>query len=965
MPGRLVDDLRERLGAGRVVVVAGSGVTAAATDGHELSSWSGLVASGIEHAQELGGVEQARLDAARLLLGVGDSSALISAAELVSEMLGGRDGGEYARWLQETVGSLELVDRSVPEALLALGAPVATTNYDDLIKKASPDLERVTWIEGGAVLRALQGDDRAVVHLHGHWREPRSVVLGVRSYEELGRNGPAQALQRAMATMGSLLFVGVGDGASDPNFGALRKWLVQTFPDNRYRHFRLCLNGEVEALGAEHDAGERVFPVGYGDSHDDLADFLRGLAPAAGQLSRVIEARGAMSANGVVLPAPPVTFGREEQIAEVTTRLLAEPAQPVLLLGAPGIGKTNLTLAALHDPEVVARFPQCRWMVRCETTQSAAGLAGEIATTLGVPPGGDVLGGILTLLARAPAVLALDNLETPWEHDTLAVEELLGRLAAVAGTALIASVRGSGRPSGVRWAHPTSLQPLDPASAKSLFASIAPSGFGDAEPDRVALDGLLEEMGGIPLAVELLAYAAEGEPSLAHLAERWKTERAHLLQRGSGDHRLLSIAVSLDTSLKSPAMNDSAKRLLSILGKLPDGIADEDLETLMPGEGPAAANLLRRRGLALEQAGRLRTLPPVRHHLSDAHPPAESDWQRAIDHYCKRAETLGARVGRTGGGEAISTLSREAANITIVITHSLLGEQREHGYAAARAFIGAARFSGVDAAPVSGAFLSAAECSNNARLLADASFRIGILTLSRSDRDGAWDALMRAQPLFEQVGDVLGQANCIQGLGDIALRRSDYDAARDAFVRAQPLYEQAESVLGQANCIQSLGDIALRRSDYDAARDALLRAQPLFEQVGSVLGQANCIQRLGDIALRRSDYGAARDAFVRAQPLFEQIGEVLGQANCILGLGDVALGRSDPDAARDTYKHALQLYAEISEFYSLGAANCRLARLENDPVARCAYVSEARKAWMAIKRDDLVAELTQEFTDCV
>ena len=31
---------------------------------------------------------------------------------------------------------------------------------------------------------------------------------------------------------------------------------------------------------------------------------------------------------------------------------------------------------------------------------------------------------------------------------------------------------------------------------------------------------------GVPLAIELLAYAAEGEPDLAALAERWNQERA-------------------------------------------------------------------------------------------------------------------------------------------------------------------------------------------------------------------------------------------------------------------------------------------------------------------------------------------------------------------------------------------------------------------------------------------------------
>lgn len=146
---------------------------------------------------------------------------MISAAELVTEALGGRDGGEYARWLHETVGALELQDSSVPDALGSLGIPVATTNYDGLIEQVT-GWDRVTWRDGGAIQRALQGADRAVVHLHGHRRAARSVVLGIRSYEELAHNGATRALERGMSTMNSLLFVGVGDGASDPNLGALR-----------------------------------------------------------------------------------------------------------------------------------------------------------------------------------------------------------------------------------------------------------------------------------------------------------------------------------------------------------------------------------------------------------------------------------------------------------------------------------------------------------------------------------------------------------------------------------------------------------------------------------------------------------------------------------------------------------------------------------------------------------------------
>lgn len=204
------------------------------------------------------------MQAARSLLAAGDVESLILAAEIVTQSLGGAGGGEMAAWLRETVGSFELLERAVPVALAGLGVPLATTNYDDLLERAT-GWERVTWRAGAGAQHALQDpDERVVVHLHGHWRETQSVILGVRSYERLGGDGPAQALQRAMATMSSLLFVGVGDGASDPNFAALRSWLASTFPGSEMRHFRLCLDDEVQELSASHRPEQRIVAVGYG-----------------------------------------------------------------------------------------------------------------------------------------------------------------------------------------------------------------------------------------------------------------------------------------------------------------------------------------------------------------------------------------------------------------------------------------------------------------------------------------------------------------------------------------------------------------------------------------------------------------------------------------------------------------------------------------------------------------------------
>jgi hypothetical protein len=211
-------------------------------------------------------------------------------------------------------------------------------------------------------------------------------------------------------------------------------------------------------------------------------------------------------------------------------------------------------------------------------------------------------------------------------------------------------------------------------------------------------------------------------------------------------------------------MTDEARRVLSLLGVLPDGIAHGDLDILLPSAGRRGASQLRKVALADDTAQRLRTLSPIREHVRSHLPPTPVDLEEALDHYARLAKTLGPKVGKTGGGEAVARLLADSANIKEVILLGLKKEARSavEGAVAFSEFI---RFTGVGSdRTLSEARLVARELADP-QLEAAVLFRLGDIALARSDHAAARAAFEQAQPLFEQAGDVVGQAACITGLG--------------------------------------------------------------------------------------------------------------------------------------------------------------------------------------------------------
>jgi hypothetical protein len=351
------------------LVICGAGVSIHATDG-AAPSWAALIQSGIKRVTDLD-ASAADWAAQSLNKLVADPSTVnwIGIADDVTEKLGGLDNAEFSSWLGAAVGRITSVRGDLLEAVLALGCPIATTNYDDILVKAS-GREPITWDDYAGTHQFLQGQRDGILHLHGYWRRPKSVVLGSKSYDAHTSNLRREMLQRIAAIERPSIFIGCSeDGLSDPDFSRPDLFLVewQDVAPRRYWFIRQDMTGKG-GKPPQPDPGRRLFPVVFGASHADLVPMLRTLAPQTAVSSRP--------------PKPDRCFGREDDEKEMVAALTSGASASVILLGPGGVGKTTLACRVLYHSAIEARFGDRIWFAKLTNARSAVQMEAEITRAL-------------------------------------------------------------------------------------------------------------------------------------------------------------------------------------------------------------------------------------------------------------------------------------------------------------------------------------------------------------------------------------------------------------------------------------------------------------------------------------------------------------------------------------------------------------------------------------------------------
>jgi predicted ATPase/DNA-binding NarL/FixJ family response regulator len=576
-------------------------------------------------------------------------------------------------------------------------------------------------------------------------------------------------------------------------------------------------------------------------------------------------------------------IGRRRELRELATVLGS--TRLLTLTGTGGSGKTRLALALAHACR--SRFEHGAWWADLASVTGREPLAGTVAAALGIPevPGQDMVAAVTRHLRSREALLVLDNCEQIVAECAGLAERLLrgcpgltvlatSREALRVPGELVFGVAGLGLPS----------RDDDDADAVELFTERARAmspGFTADPGNRAAIAGLVRQLDGLPLAIELAAARA-GILGVAEIASRLAADAIvlrHPNRSAPARHQTLQAALDWSYRLLTGEEQILFRRLACFSGSFTLAAA----ETVCAGRGlrsgdvaDLVAALVAKSLVLVEGTGeqyRYRMLATIRQYAERA---LAGSGEEAAAHAAHAAFYLRvadeARAGLGGAGQLVSLEVFEA--------------EHDNMRAVLRRTLGAG---------------DVAAGARLATLLWPFWYRRGYYTEARSWLERAATAAL-STPVATPV-----RAAVLAGAGALAFLQCDYLVAAERLSKARALYEEEGDLVGLAGTLQRLGSIAREEGRYSDARKLHSESLAIWTEIGDDAGVAASRDFLGFAAWLSGDPATALDLSGKALVFFQAEGRRHEAASALLNMGVAASLSGDPERGSALLQESLEI----------------------------------------------------------
>lgn len=221
-------------------------------------------------------------------------------------------------------------------------------------------------------------------------------------------------------------------------------------------------------------------------------------------------------------------------------------------------------------------------------------------------------------------------------------------------------------------------------------------------------------------------------------------------------------------------------------------------------------------------------------------------------------------------------------------------------------------------------------------------------TMLGSAESGRYRAL--ALPIFEELGDLIGQANVLNNLGVAATLEGHWDEAIASFERSRAARDKAGDIVGAATASNNLGEVLLNRGQIAESEALFSEALRVWRAAPYPIGVAVATSALGLAATRAGRWAEGETLLNEALAGFRELHAESFVVETEARLAELAVASATGDAtARAMIESALRHAQHAGGELASRAALHRLLgdiRARNDDAtgARTAYEESLRLA---------------------
>ncbi|CAF3747873.1 unnamed protein product [Rotaria sordida] len=282
----MADELRkvkQDIALNSAVIFIGTGVSVYTSNcEQEVAHQKGLLKHGLQQCHQAGWMNDKEFEDInnKFESDTAEVDDYLLAADRIKYYFTMRDHDLYKNWLRETIGNLSPKNPQLIEAIGKLECPIVTTNYDSFLEDI---LQRkpLTWkiCHTDGIKNTLKNWKNYILHIHGYFNEPDSVIFSSDEYNQLLESEFGQSKLRAFIEKKTLLFIGYGAGMSDPNFSNLLKWISHITGMKQLSVYKLVSSTKTKTLSKTSDISflENIKELHYGDNFEDLLQFIKNL----------------------------------------------------------------------------------------------------------------------------------------------------------------------------------------------------------------------------------------------------------------------------------------------------------------------------------------------------------------------------------------------------------------------------------------------------------------------------------------------------------------------------------------------------------------------------------------------------------------------------------------------------------------------------------------------------------------